>query len=73
MQISLHDVAGAPFGFQIGLADVFADDADGQKLQAADGPDRDHDGGPPGNGMACPMHDEKIQQHQNADGKDQQP
>lgn len=39
MQILLYDVAGAALGFQVGLADVFADDADGQKLQAADGPD----------------------------------
>lgn len=46
------DVFGAVFGFEIGLGEIFANDAEEEKLHTTDKDDNAGEAGPAGNGIA---------------------
>ena len=60
-------VAWALFGFHVGFADVFSDDAKGDELDAAKEANSYHDAGPAAKGIAKEVLDNRINQKYQAD------
>jgi len=72
LQYLAEQETGASLGLQIDLPDILADDPQGEEDQPADGPHRADHAGPADDGGSRGPTDDRVDQHEDADGKDEE-